>query len=83
VAAGGNPHQGFRFRLGHYLIIYIFIYGASAISRDGLALGGDWTVFFTRPLSSSMLGIAALVIFLPLLGRLRRVRPLQRSEGVG
>jgi putative tricarboxylic transport membrane protein len=42
---------------------------------------GDWTVFFTRPLSASMLGIAAVVIFLPLIGRLRRIRPLQRSEG--
>jgi putative tricarboxylic transport membrane protein len=45
--------------------------------------GGDWTVFFTRPLSASMLGVAMVVIFLPLISRLRRIRPLQRSERVG
>jgi putative tricarboxylic transport membrane protein len=29
--------------------------------------GGDWMVFFTRPLSASLLATAALVIFLPML----------------
>ena len=48
--------------------------------------GGDWTVFFTRPLSASMLGMAAAVIILPVIGRLRRIvrlRLQQRSEGTG
>jgi putative tricarboxylic transport membrane protein len=45
--------------------------------------GGDWTVFFTRPLSASMLGVAAIVVFLPLLGRVVRAgrsRLIQDSE---
>jgi putative tricarboxylic transport membrane protein len=48
--------------------------------------GGDWTVFFTRPLSASMLGLAAAVLVLPLIGRLRQsvqLRSPQRSDGTG
>jgi putative tricarboxylic transport membrane protein len=35
--------------------------------------GGEWTVFFTRPLSASLLAFALVVICLPLLGRLLRL----------
>ncbi|MGH7555214.1 MAG: hypothetical protein ACREMQ_19600, partial [Longimicrobiales bacterium] len=36
--------------------------------------GGDWTVFFTRPLSGALLALAVTVIFMPLVARLVRRR---------
>lgn len=36
---------------------------------------GDWTVFFTRPLSGTIMGFAVLLFIAPLLKRLRRKKP--------
>lgn len=46
--------------------------------------GGEWTVFFTRPLSASLLGVAAFIIIAPLMGRIcrkARVRLLPLRSG--
>jgi putative tricarboxylic transport membrane protein len=54
---------------------------AEAQFRRALSISrGDWTVFFTDPLSAALLAIAALAVFGPLLWRLwqrhRQVRPV-------
>jgi putative tricarboxylic transport membrane protein len=45
--------------------------------------GGEWTVFFTRPLSASLLALAAFIIVMPVIGRLWRQarRYLPRMPG--
>ncbi len=48
--------------------------------------GGDWTVFFTRPLSAILIATALLIIFLPMLKRAvaaGRLRFPPRSENAG
>jgi putative tricarboxylic transport membrane protein len=48
--------------------------------------GGDWTVFFTRPLSAMLIAAALLIIVLPMLKRAvaaARLRFMPRSEGAG
>lgn len=41
-----------------------------------ISYGNDWTVFFTRPISGTMMGLTALALLLPLLGALRlKLRP--------
>jgi putative tricarboxylic transport membrane protein len=46
--------------------------------------GGDWSIFFTRPLSGALLGVALAVIFLPLLTkhvRRARTRHVPNADG--
>jgi putative tricarboxylic transport membrane protein len=48
--------------------------------------GGDWTVFFTRPLSAILIATALLIIVLPMLKRAvaaGRLRFMPRSENAG
>ena len=48
--------------------------------------GGDWTVFFTRPLSATLIALAVLLIVWPMLKRAvaaGRLRFAQRSQSAG
>jgi putative tricarboxylic transport membrane protein len=48
--------------------------------------GGDWTVFFTRPLSATLIALAVLMIVWPMLKRAvaaGRLRFARRSQSAG
>ncbi|NLW56006.1 MAG: tripartite tricarboxylate transporter permease [Firmicutes bacterium] len=60
----------FDFDLGPLLLA--FVLGKlmeSSLSQALLISGGDFTVFFTRPISAAILSFAVLMIILPLIGK--------------
>jgi putative tricarboxylic transport membrane protein len=42
--------------------------------------GNDWTVFFTRPISGTVMALVALTLLLPFLDNLRSRRAARRSR---
>ena len=66
----------FHFDLGPLLLA--FILGRmleSSLSQALLISGGDFSIFFTRPISAAILSCAALMILIPLITKLvRKIR---------